>query len=246
MKRNPRNFWKLGKDEFNTHEFDVTKKGELVVKEGYYQYNIHELVKKYGSTLEIVFPYMIEQRLRRLIDVFNAYIKLNDYKGKFFYHYPMKVNQGKEFALPLISEGANLETSSANELWIVKRLWERENFNARIRVLCNGPKTDKYLSLIDELDRKGLIITPIIEEERELEFFRRYKGEVGIRVDLHVKTSSHWDKRHKHFGFQEEDLLRLGKVRNLAVLSYHISSQIETIEGLTAPIRRAVMLYSPI
>jgi arginine decarboxylase len=244
MKKNLRKFWKLGREEFNTHFFDVTKKGELVVKEGLYQYNIHELAKKYGSALEIVFPHVIEQRVRRLIDIFNAYIKLNDYRGRFFYHYPMKVNQGKEFVLPLISEGANLETSSANELWIVKRLWERENFNARIRVLCNGPKTDRYLKLIDELDRKDLIITPIIEEEHELDFFRRYKGEVGIRVDMQVRVKSHWDKKFNHFGFQEDDLLKLGRIRNLAVLSYHISSQIETVEGLTAPIRRAVMLYA--
>jgi arginine decarboxylase len=236
--------WKLGKEEFNTHFFDVTGKGELMAKEGNYQYNIHELVKKYGSSLEITFPFIIEQRVRRLIDIFNAYIKLNDYRGRFFYHYPMKVNQSKEFVLPIISEGANLETSSANELWIVKRLWEEGKFASNIRILCNGPKTQKYLNLIDELDRKALIITPIIEEERELAFFRQYKGEVGIRVDLDVKVRSHWDKKFNHFGFREDQLLHLGKIRNLAVLSYHISSQIDKMDGLTVPIRRAVMLYA--
>lgn len=242
--KNFRNFWKLGKEEFNTQSFDMTPKGELMLKEGNYQYNIHELVKKYGAPLEIVFPFIIEARVRKLIDIFNAYIKLNDYKGKFFYHYPMKVNQNREFVLPLISEGANLETSSANELWIVKRLWEQEKFNAKIRVLCNGPKTERYLNLIDELDKRGLIITPIIEEEREMEFFKKYKGEVGIRVNPNVKVPSHWDKRFNHFGFTEDELLHLGKVRNLAVLSYHISSQIEKMDGLTGPLRRIVKLYA--
>lgn len=244
MKKNLKAFWKLGKEEFNTQYFDVTKKGEFTVKEGNYQHNLFELVKKYGSTLEIVFPFIIEHRVRQIIDIFNAYIKLNDYRGRFFYHYPMKVNQNKEFVLPLISEGANLETSSANELWIVKRLWEQEKFNAKIRVLCNGPKTEKYLNLIEELDHKGLIITPIIEEEQELEFFKKYKGEVGVRVDLNIKVRSHWDKRFNHFGFHEDELLRLGKIRNLGILSYHISSQIEKVEGLVAPIKRAVMLYA--
>lgn len=244
MRKNLKNFWKLGREEFNTQYFDITKKGELMLKEGNYQYNIHELVKKYGSTLEIVFPFIIESRVRNLIDIFTAYIKLNDYRGRFFYHYPMKVNQNKEYVLPLISEGANLETSSANELWIVKRLWEQEKFNSRIRVLCNGPKTEKYLNLIEELDRKGVIITPILEEQQELYFFKKYKGEVGIRVDMDIKVRSHWDKRFNHFGFREEELLHLGKIRNLGILSYHISSQIETIKGLVAPIKRAVMLYA--
>ena len=244
MKKNLKSFWKLGREEFNTQSFDITKQGELMLKEGNYQYNINELVKKYGTTLEIVFPFIIEQRVRNLIDFFNAYIKLNDYKGRFFYHYPMKVNQNKEYVLPLITEGANLETSSANELWIVKRLWEQEKFTAKIRVLANGPKTEKYLTLIEELDRKGVLITPIIEEEKELQFFKKYAGEVGIRVDMNVKVQSRWDKKFNHFGFREEELLRLGKIRNLGILSYHISSQIETIKGLVAPIKRAIMIYA--
>ncbi|OGL73858.1 hypothetical protein A3C96_02365 [Candidatus Uhrbacteria bacterium RIFCSPHIGHO2_02_FULL_60_10] len=244
MKRNFKRIWKLGQEEHNTQHLDASAKGELVVKEGYYQYPIRELLRKYGSPLEIVFPYIVEQRLRHLQGLFDAYIKLNDYKGRFFYHYPMKVNQGKEIVLSLVSEGANLETSSANELWIVKRLHEQGKVTPRLRVLCNGPKTLKYLNLIDELDRKGLMVTPVIEEEHELAFFRRYKGEVGIRVNLQVKINSHWDKKFNRFGFQEDDLLKMGRIRNLGVLSYHISSQIEKLEGLTAPIRRAVQLYA--
>ncbi len=237
-------FWKLGKEEFNTQWFDVSKKGDLLVKEGFYQYNVAELVKKYGSPLELVFPHIIERRVRNLIEIFNAYIKLNDYRGRFLYHYPMKVNQSKEFVLSLISEGANLETSSANELWIVKKLWEQEKFADRTRVLCNGPKTEKYLTLIDELDRKGLMITPIIEEASEFDFFKRYKGEVGVRVDMNLRVKSHWDKKFNVFGIREDDLMGMGKIRNLAVLSYHISSQIENMDGFTDPIKRAVMLYA--
>lgn len=237
-------FWKLGSKDYNTQFFDITKSGELMVKEGNYQYNIVELVKKYGTPIEIVFPSIIESRVKTVIDYFTAHMKLNDYRGKFYYHYPMKVNQNKEFVLPIISEGAHLETSSANELWIVKRLWEKGQFNAKIRVLCNGPKTHRYLTLIEELHRKGLIIIPIIEEERELKFFSKYAGEVGIRVDMNMKVQSHWDKKFNHFGFPEDKLLKLGKIRNLGMLSYHISSQIEKVDGIVAPIKRAVGIYA--
>jgi arginine decarboxylase len=244
MKNGPRGFWKLGKEEFNTQFFNVNRKGELVVVEGLHQYNIAEIARKHNTPITVLFPHILEARLRRLMDAFNASIKKHDYRGKFFYHYPMKVNQRKEFVLPLVSEGANLETSSANELWLVKRLWSQERFSSRIRVLCNGPKTEPYLNLIDDLDRAGLAITPIIEEIGELEHFRRYKGEIGIRVDLDVKIRAHWDKKFNHFGLKEEQILSLGKVRNLAVLSYHISSQIEKIDGFTTPVKRAVELYA--
>ena len=114
-----RKFWKLGLEEFNTQNFDINLDGELIVREGNFQYNIYDIVKKYGTSTEIVFPTIIENRVRDLIDTFNAYIKILGYRGRFFYHYVMKVNQNKEFVLPLVTEGANLETGSANELKLV-------------------------------------------------------------------------------------------------------------------------------
>jgi len=244
MKKTPKNYWKLGREELNTQQFSVSKSGHLLVNEGHYQYDLHELARKYGSPLEVVFPPIIESRVRDLIELMNAFIKFHDYRGKFFYHYPMKVNQNREFVMACVSEGAHLETSSANELFLVRRLWEQGKVGPKLRVLCNGPKTEKYLSLIDDLKKKGLGVVPLIEDFDELEQLKRYRGEVGIRVDMSVKVKSRWDKKYNRFGIQEEELLKLPKIKNLGILSYHISSQIESISGLTAPIERAVSIYA--
>src|SRR6185436_3461582 len=109
------------------------------------------------------FPFILESRVRDLLEFFNAYIKILNYKGRFFYHYVMKSNQNREFVLPAIAEGAHLEVSSINELFLVKRMLEGEKFNRKIRVTCNGPKTDSYIRLVEELRNKGLTIVPIIE-----------------------------------------------------------------------------------
>ncbi len=243
MKKNPKKFWKLGLEEYNTQFFDITGDGSLMVKEGNYQYNVYELLKRYGSPLEIVFPHILEHRVRNLIDIFDAYIKLHGYKGKFFYHYAMKVNQNKEFVLPVVSEGGHFDVASVNELWIVKRMLEQEKFNPKIRVICNGPKTEAYLALIEELKSKGVVVIPIIEDYTELERFKNYKGETGIRLNMSVKVQSHWDKRFNRYGFREDEILKLGKIRNLSVLHYHISSQIEKAEGLIDPLKRALQIY---
>lgn len=244
MKKNYKRFWKLGQEEYNTQYFDISKEGDLVVKEGYYQYNIMDLVKKYGSPTEVFFPYILENRLRDLIELFNAYIKILSYRGKFYYHYVMKVNQNKEFVLPAIAEGAHIEVSSANELFLVKRMLEQDKFNRKIRVTCNGPKTESYIKLIEELKGKGLIIVPIIENYFELERLKKFKGEVGVRVNLDIKVDAHFDKKFNHFGFTEEELLKIGKIRNLSILHYHISCQIEKIEGFIKPLKRAIALYA--
>src|SRR3989339_184349 len=215
IQKNWKKFWKLGAEEFNTQYFDLSRDGELTATEGHHVYNINDIAQKYGTPLQVVFPFIIEDRLKDLIGYFQAYMKIYGYKGKFFYHYPMKVNQNKEFVLPIISEGGNLEVTSANELWIVKKLWEQERFNSKIRVLCNGPKTERYIQLIDELNKKGLTITPIAEHQDELTAFKKFKSEIGLRVNMNVKVRSHWDKKFQYFGLPEEDVLRLPKIPNL-------------------------------
>jgi arginine decarboxylase len=133
--------------------------------------------------------------------------------------------------------------ASANELYIVKRMIEQNNFNAKIRVMCNGPKTEKYMSLIEELRHKGMIVIPIIEDVVELERMKKFDGPVGIRADLAIKIDSHWDKKYNRFGFTEDELVDLGKIKNLQVLHYHISSQIEKVDSVTAPITQALKLF---
>jgi len=242
-KKNWKRFWKLGVEEFNTQFFDITRDGELTVREGNYIYNLNDLVKKYGSPLEVVFPFILEERLEDLQDYFRAYMKIQGYKGKFFYHYPMKVNQNKEFVMPLISEGAHMEVGSVNELWLVKKLWEGEKFHAKLRVLCNGPKTDAYLKLVDELRSKDLAIMPIIEDEHELDKLYKYKGDVGIRVNLDTKADTHWDKKIDRFGLTAKQILALPRMKNLKLLHYHIGSQIVTAGSVIKPVEEAMDLY---
>src|SRR3989339_2165686 len=241
--KNWRKFWKLGVDEWNTQFFSVNKDGNLTVTEGHHIYNLNGLAQKYGTPLQVVFPFMLEDRLKDLIGYFQAYMKIYGYKGRFFYHYPMKVNQNKDFILPLLSEGANLEVTSANELWLVKKLWEGEKFNNKIRVLCNGPKTHQYLDLVEELRSKGMNIVPIIESSEEIERLIKYKGDIGIRIDFAIKADTHWDKRFDRFGLSEREVLDLPKMKNLKILHYHLGSQIKTQKSILEGVKYAFGIY---
>jgi len=241
--KNWRKFWKLGIDEFNTQFLDVNKDSNLTATEGNHVYDLHKLALKYGTPLQIIFPYIIEDRLKDLIGYFQAYMKIYGYKGKFYYHYPMKVNQNKEFVLPILSEGGNLEVTSANELWIVKKLWEAERFNTKIRVLCNGPKTDQYLDLIEELRSKGMNIVPIVEGWEEIDRLSKYKGDIGLRVDLDIKADTHWDKKFDRFGLSEKDVLSISRMKNLKIMHYHLGTQIKTQKSIIDGIKHAFNVY---
>jgi len=241
--KNWKKFWKLGAEEFNTQFLGISKDGELTATEGNHIYNLNDLAQKYGTPLQVVLPFVLEDRLKDLLGYFQAYMKIYSYKGKFSYHYPMKVNQNKEFILPLLSEGANLEVTSANELWLVKKLWEGERFNSKIRVICNGPKTDQYLDLIEELRTKGMNIVPIIEGNEELERLSKYKGDIGVRVDLSIKADTRWDKKFDRFGLSEKDALGLPKMKNLKIMHYHMGSQIKTQKSILDALKHGFSIY---
>lgn len=235
--------WKIGMEEFNTQYFDFNKEGDLIIKEGNNIYNVQFLAEKLGTSLEILCPFIVEERLEDFLDLNTAIMKKMKYQGKFFYHYPMKVNQNKEVVLALVGEGAHLETSSYNDLWLVKKMLEQESFNPKMRVLCSGPKTDQYMNLIDDLQHKGLQIIPLIEGPNELKFLQQSRYDVGIRLDMPVKASSHWNKSIDRFGFSAEDLLEMSGFKNLKILHYHIGSQIEKANDILAPIKYALDVF---
>jgi len=235
--------WKLGVNDFNTQYFDFNKEGDLIIKEGHNIYNVRYLAEKFGTSLEILMPFVIEERLEDFLDSTVILSKKVGYKGKFFYHYPMKVNQTKEIVMSIVGEGAHLETSSYNELWLVKKMLEQEKFNPNIRVLCSGPKTDKYINLIDELQHRGLRIIPIIEGPNELKFLQYSKYDVGIRLDMPIKTNSYWNKPIDRFGFSSKEILKMETFKNLKIMHYHIGSQIEKLSDVIVPIKYALDTY---
>lgn len=235
--------WKLGIADFNTQYFDFNKEGDLIIKEGHNIYNVKYLSEKFGTPLEILMPFVIEERLEDFLDGTAALSKKVGYKGKFFYHYPMKVNQSKEIVMSIAGEGAHLETSSYNELWLIKKMLEQESFNPNIRILCSGPKTDKYINLIDDLQHKGVKIFPLIEGPNELKFLQYSKYDVGIRLDMPIKASSYWNKPIDRFGFSAKEILDMGSFKNLKILHYHIGSQIEKASDVLVPIKYALDVF---
>ena len=40
-----------------------------------------------------------------------------------------------------------------------------------------------------------MAIFPIVEDEAEFKKLHKYKGDIGLRVDLNVKADTHWDKK---------------------------------------------------
>jgi cell division protein ZapA (FtsZ GTPase activity inhibitor) len=59
-------------------------------------------------------------------------------------------------------------------------------------------------------------------------------------------VKSHWDKKIDRFGLMLDEILELGRIRNLKILHYHIGSQIEVENDIIVALREAFTAYQKI
>jgi arginine decarboxylase len=236
--------WGLGNKAFNTAVYGVSPEGHLVITLGDEAYDVTALAKEHGTPLEIFMPEVMAARIRTMQDSFTEEMRRNEYPAHFSYFYPMKVNQRREFVETALAEGAQIETSSGNELSIVRDFIRKGGAPISLRINCNGPKSREYLDLIRSMHDEGFAITPIIESLEEMAALQEHPGPVGVRVDLAIKVAAHWDKKHNRFGIPEKELRELPPIPNLVLLSYHVSSQIGATDSFAKVLTHAMELYA--
>ena len=81
-----------------------------------------------------------------------------------------------------------METSSAFDIDIVKKLFEKGKVSRDIEVICNGFKTDDYLEKISNLINDGFEnVMPIIDNYRELD---KLTESIDRTFDIGIRISS--------------------------------------------------------
>ena len=240
-------FYKIKKDKYDTsilnnHEYLSIKNDCLYYKD----INLYELVKKYKAPLEVAYTPMIIEKINSLKDLFNKKIKKYNYKSEYLYAYATKANYYSEVVLTALSAADMLETSSAYDISIIKKLVDLNIIKPGFKVICNGFKNKKYINIIKDLLKAKINVIPIIENEKEFELLSKineYSINVGLRynsdfearlIKNDFKTEDEFDNR---FGFNENDLdkmaTRIDETSNLTlkVLHFHFGGTITNIDN---------------
>jgi len=163
---------------------------------------VHELVKKYGSPLEISDLTILKKRGLSWMALTQEVAKEIGFTGGFNYFYASKANMSLPYTLAAYRAGWHIETSSVQDLENLLILYEKGQIDLNKEIICNGYKisgdslhlTDKYAQRIVEFHNKGFNITPILDS-----------GEVDYFTNLNLKRSMSVGLRMK-FGKVENDL----------------------------------------
>jgi putative arginine 2-monooxygenase len=148
--------------------------------------NLMNVVEQFGTPLKISYLPKISQNIQRAKKWFAEAIDKNDYKNGYRYCYCTKSSHFSFVLEEALKNNISVETSSAFDINIVKKLFEKGKVSRDIEVICNGFKTDDYLEKISNLINDGFEnVMPIIDNYRELDKLTESIDrtfDIGIRI----------------------------------------------------------------
>ena len=144
------------------------------------------LINEYGTPLRFSYLPVIGQQIEQCRTWFkNAFEELS-YEGEYNYCYCTKSSHFSFVLEECAKHNSHIETSSAFDIDIIISLFQKGLLSDDTYVLCNGYKTEEYVTNIAKLIELGFDrIIPIIDSFDEFELLDELidtKLQIGIRI----------------------------------------------------------------
>lgn len=249
--------------------FDVNARGNVVVRPAKgdpREVDLKELVDNLVSQRRVQlpmllrFPQLLSHQLERLSSAFRRAAAEFNYHGQHFPVFPMKVNPRREVVEEFLREGAQfhcgLECGSKAELFAALA----QDQPKESLLVCNGFKDEAFINLALNGVAIGKQVVIVIEKLNELKIVVRRMQEtglrpmIGLRAKLNSRGSGKWASsggEASKFGLTTPELLncvRLLREANLldqlALLHYHIGSQVPDIKRVKNALKEAARVYA--
>jgi arginine decarboxylase len=257
-----------GLDGWGNGYFRIREDGHLVVTPGRRLdegVSVHEIVQDLAgrgirAPVLLRFPQLLRARVEELAGAFSRAIEEYHYAGRYQPVFPIKVNQQRTVVANLLESGREfgigLEVGSRPELMAAAALAMADD----ALIVCNGFKDAEYLSSASMACRLGKRVVVVIEKPFELDPIIELAAEgrdvpmIGFRLRLQARGVGMWEKSGgvaSKFGLTTLQLLRslerlagAGLQDKVALLHFHIGSQITEIRKIKNAVREAGRIYA--
>ena len=227
--------------------------------------DLFEMIKALKETstslpLLLRFPDIIRSQMNKICACFEKAIKEQDYKGKYYGVFPIKVNQQRHVIEDIVQAGRDynfgLEAGSKPELLIALALMD----NPKGLIICNGFKDKSYVEMALLSQKSGRNIFLVVERLKEIDIILKLskrlqvKPQIGFRLKLNTQSEGFWGKSsgcHSKFGLNSiqlvssvQKLKKEGFLDCVQLLHFHIGSQIPSIQPIKLAIKECARLMS--
>jgi arginine decarboxylase len=206
------------------------------------------------------FQDLLRDRVIGLNKSFNDAIAENEYGGKYYGVFPIKVNQLREVVEEIADAGLpfhyGLEAGSKPELYCALATHR----DPESLIICNGYKDATFVKTATigrRLGKKVILIAEKLEEIKSILEISREAGVdpwIGVRIRLAAKSSGIWATsggESAKFGLSTLDLMEAveylrsqNALDALKMVHFHIGSQIPDIQSIKKATREATRYYA--
>lgn len=169
--------------DFPQAEFDV-RNNQLY----FHDVSLMDIVAQYGSPLKLSYLPRISDKIHYTKKLFQDAIKEKNYNGKYTYCYCTKSSHFSFVLEKALENDIHIETSSAFDIGIVKKLHDQGKLSKDTIIVCNGFKRPLYTQYISELINEGYQnCMPVLDNLRELEV---YEGMVNTSYNMGIRVAA--------------------------------------------------------
>lgn len=145
-----------------------------------------EIIRAHGTPLKITYLPKVSHNIKKAKKMFQKSMKKHAYKGSYLYCYCTKSSHFSFVLEEALKNDIHLETSSAYDLDIVRKLYAKELIDKSKKIICNGFKRPLYKQYISELINAGFKnCIPVLDNLNEIDYYLEHVKkpvQLGIRV----------------------------------------------------------------
>ncbi len=227
------------------------------LQDGYLTFHgvsIKYLIQKYGTPFKLMYLPKIGDQIKKSRNLFNRAIRSTNYSGKYHFCYCTKCCHFHHVISAALKQNVNLETSSSFDIDLIKKLYQKGQFDKSRAIIHNGYKTDDYIRKIISLTEDGFENSIIIlDSATELDRLERVangrKIKIGVRmaIDEEAQSSYYTSRlgiRHTEMIGFFNDRIKDNPNVELKMLHFFIDSGIKDSLYYWGEFQKAVKLYA--
>lgn len=214
--------------------------------------DLMELIKTYGTPFKFTYLPKIGMQINKSRNLFNQAIEKYNYPGSYNYCYCTKSSHFSFILNEVLKNDADIETSSAFDLDLIKKLHEDGKFPKHKYIICNGYKTDAYAEKIAQLAQDGYEnIICVLDNAGEMDLVEKYATvpmNLGIRIATEEEPGYLVYTSRLGTSFKLVNDLYVNRIKNnpnfkLKMLHFFVNSGIKDTTYYWSELTRLVNVY---
>lgn len=217
----------------------------------FHKIDLKHVIENHGAPLTITYLPKIGENINRARRWFQEAFESVGYNGHYYYCYCTKSNHFSYVLDEVLKNNAQLETSSAYDIDLIRSLYQKKKIDTKIRIICNGFKPKNYTSSLLQLVKDGFTnVVPVLDNMDEFEAYQNFDEDLNIGVRIAAEEEPKYQFYTSRLGIRQRDVIPfyIEKIKpkanvKLRMLHFFIDSGIKDSAYYWSELNKCLNMY---